>query len=335
MATIQDVARLAGVSTATVSRVLNDNYRVSDRRRQLVLDAVKQLGYRPNIVGRNLSRSENRTILVVSSFIDDDMLYGAQFAAKELGYDLILSYAPDADDRDALKYFENGLAGGILFINFSGSDQRKLELCRKYPVVQCAEYLDVPESCLVSIRDEDASYQLTEMLIKDGHKRFAFIGNESVPNHTIHYSIARERGFRRALKDNGIALDEEFVYLLKLSIGGYDGATAAAAKWLKLPKSQRPDAVVCVNDMTALGFVNAMLRSGVKVPQEIAVTGFDNRRSNRSFPMITTVAQPFREMGAESIRMLVGMMSGAKDVQRRVFLDHQIIVRGSTDPTKE
>ena len=98
MATIQDVAKLAGVSTATVSRVLNENYKVSDKRRQLVLDAVRELGYRPNIIGRNLSRSENRTILVVSSWIDDDMLHGASYAAKELGYDLILSYTTEEDE---------------------------------------------------------------------------------------------------------------------------------------------------------------------------------------------------------------------------------------------
>lgn len=336
MATIQDVARLSGVSAATVSRVLNNNYKVSAKARKAVLDAVKQLDYRPNIVGRNLSRSKNRTILVVSGVIDDSMLRGATSTAKELGYDIILSYAPinSANDRDALKYFENGLAGGILFINFFPGDKRKIDLCRSYPVVQCGDYLDIPESYSVSIDDELACYEVTEMLIKDGHERFAFIGHRSRPNHTMRYSMNREHGFKRALKDAGIPSGRQSVHLFGWNMDSYDGAGEIAKQWLELPKYKRPDAVVCVNDMTALGFVNTLLHAGVQIPREVAVTGFDNRRSNTSFPKITTVAQPFFDMGAESIRMLIGIMNGDKPENHRVFLEHSIIVRGSSDPSK-
>lgn len=336
MATIQDVARLSGMSAATVSRVLNNNYKVSAKARKAVLDAIKQLDYRPNIVGRNLSRSKNRTILVVSGVIDDSMLRGATSTAKELGYDLILSYAPlnSASDRDALKYFENGLAGGILFINFFPGDKRKIELCRSYPVVQCGDYLDIPESYSVSIDDELACYEMTEMLIKDGHERFAFVGHRSRPNHTMRYSMNREHGFKRALGDAGIPASRQFVRLFDWNTNSYDGAAKFAEQWLELPKHKRPDAVVCVNDMTALVFVNTLLRAGIQIPREVAVTGFDNRRSNTAFPQITTVAQPFFEMGAESIRMLIGIMNGEKPENKRIFLEHSIIVRGSSDPSK-
>lgn len=335
MATIQDVARVSGVSAATVSRVLNNNYKVSEKTRKLVLDAIEKLDYRPNIVGRNLGRSKNRTILVVSGVIDDDMIRGAASAAKELGYDIILSYSPLNSDNDALKYFENGLAGGIMFMNFFSGDKQKIELCRRCPVVQCADYLDIPESYAVSIDDEAACYQMTEMLIKEGHRRFAFIGHRSIPDHTMHYSMERENGFRRALKDGGIPEDRQSLHLFEWKINSYYGAIKVAQQWLELPKDERPDAVVCVNDTTALGFVNTLLRAGIRIPQEVAVTGFDNRRSVTAFPQITTVAQPFFEMGAESIRMLVGIMNGEERTPRRVLLDHRIIVRGSTDPTKD
>lgn len=337
MATIQDVARLSGVSAATVSRVLNNNYKVSAEARKAVLDAIKQLDYRPNIVGRNLSRSKNRTILVVSGVIDDSMLRGAASTTKELGYDLILSYAPlnSTSDKDALKYFENGLAGGMLFINFFTGDKRKIELCRSYPVVQCGDYLDIPESYSVSIDDELACYEMTDMLIKDGHERFAFIGHHSRANHTMRYSMNREHGFKRALVDAGIPASRQAVYQFNWNTNSYDGAAELAKRWLALPKYKRPDAVVCVNDMTALGFVNTLLRAGIQIPREVAVTGFDNRRSNTSFPQITTVAQPFFEMGAESIRMLVGIMNGEKPENKRIFLEHSIIVRGSSDPSKD
>ena len=335
MATIQDVARLAGVSTATVSRVLNDNYKVSDKRRQLVLDAVKTLGYRPNIVGRNLSRSENRTILVVSSWIDDDMIRGASFAAKEIGYDLILSYTTVEDDKDALKYFENGLAGGILFINFRGTDTRIEELCSNYPVVQCAEYVDFPEACFVSIRDDNAIEELTEMLVKQGRKRFAFIAPGSRPESTIHYAEARESGFRRALEKTGTHINEDFVVRYPTPGSSLEAAEKAAKAWLDLPESERPDAIVCASDTIALACMNTLIRGGVRVPQDVSITGFDNRRAVYANPKLTTVAQPFFEMGAESVRMLANMMSGKDVAEKRIFLDHRIVVRGSTDETLE
>lgn len=331
MATIQDVAKLAGVSTATVSRVLNDNYKVSDKRRKLVLDAVEQLGYRPNIVGRNLSRSENRTILVVSAWIDDDMIHGVAAAAKELGYDLVLSYAPDEDDKDALKYFENGLAGGIIFINFRGTDSRIEELCSKYPVVQCAEYVDFPEACLVSIHDDDAIVELIDHLAAQGRGRFAFIGPASRPNYTIHYTDAREQGFRRGLEKNGIAVDEKFVVRYPIPGNSFDTVESLAKSWLELPEDERPDAVICASDTIAVACLNALIRGGMSVPRDVAVTGFDNRRAVYSNPKLTTVSQPFFEMGAESVRMLVDMMSGKEVENRRIFLTHEIVVRGSTD----
>lgn len=335
MATIQDVARLAGVSTATVSRVLNDNYKVSDKRRQLVLDAVRQLGYRPNIVGRNLSRSENRTILVVSAWIDDDMMHGAASAAKELGYDIVLSYSPDEDDRDALKYFENGLAGGIIFINFRGTDSRIVELCNKYPVVQCAEYVDVPEACLVSIHDDEAIEELVDMLAAQGRERFAFIGPASRPNYTIHYADAREQGFRRGLEKHGIAVDEKFVVRFPIPGNSFAQVEQLAKGWLELPGCERPDAVICASDTIAVACLNTLIRGGMSVPEDVAITGFDNRRAVYSNPKLTTVSQPFFEMGAESVRMLAGMMSGTEPEKRRVFLRHEIVVRGSTDATLE
>ncbi len=335
MATIQDVAKLAGVSTATVSRVLNENYKVSDKRRQLVLDAVRELGYRPNIIGRNLSRSENRTILVVSSWIDDDMLHGASYAAKELGYDLILSYTTEEDDKDALKYFENGLAGGIMFINFRGTDSRIAKLGAEYPIVQCAEYVDFPEACLVSIRDDDAIAELTDMLADEGRRRFAFIGPGSRQNYTIHYAEAREQGLRRALQKRGIPLDERFVVRYPTPGSSFEAAERTADEWLALPAEERPDAIICASDTIALACMNRLIRGGMSIPRDAAITGFDNRRAVYANPKLTTVDQPFFEMGAECVRMLVNIMSGKEVEEKRIFLDHKIIVRGSTDPTLE
>ncbi|MDR1116711.1 MAG: LacI family transcriptional regulator [Oscillospiraceae bacterium] len=332
MATIQEVARLAGVSTATVSRVLNDSYTVSEKRKKQVLDAVRALDYRPNIIGRNLSRNENRTILVVSGAIDGAMLRGAHSAAKELGYDVILSYSEIGDRGDALKYFENGLAGGLLFINFFEPDEAVTGLCRKYPVVQCAEYVDIPEACFVSIHDREASYEITEMLIKQGRRRFSFFAPYKSKYRELHFAEERKAGFLQALSDYGIPYDPELTRYISVSL--YDEAKEQAMLLAQLPPDKRPDAVVCAQDIFGIACVNTFRNMGIPVPGEIAVTGFDNRGlSRQSTPMLTTVSQPFFEMGAESARMLIAIMNKDPDVNRRVFLKHEIIIRGSTQLT--
>ena len=331
MVTIRDVAKLAGVSSATVSRVLNNNYAVSDERREKVMRAVEELGYRPNIIGRNLSRNENRTILVVSSHIDSHMMRGAYYAATALGYDLILSFAPDGYTEDALKYYENGLAGGIILINFNESDEQIVNICKKYPVVQCAEYIDFPGSCHVSIDDTQATCQMTEMLIKRGRKRLAFMApGNSRQGITVGYAEQREKGFREALRRHNIVPNPDFI--ARLHPNSYEAGAKQMRSWLTLPPEERPDAVVCAQDLLGAACVSVITHAGIDVPRQIAVTGYDNLMySGMCIPKLTTVAQPFYEMGAESVRMLVKRMAGAENFERTVYLHHDIILRGSTE----
>lgn len=333
MATIQEVAELAGVSTATVSRVLNDNYKVSDKRKKAVLDAVHVLNYKPNIIGRNLSRSENKTILVVSSAIDNQMLRGVYTAAKEENYDIVLSYTGMSDGMDALKYFENGLAGGMIFMNNFLDDDMLMNFIRNYPIVQCAEYLDKPESYLVSIRDDLASYELTERLIKQGRKRFALLTIRNLFDHTINFALARNRGFLKALSDYGIPY---YPNLTRYLDHRYEDSVLCARQFAHLDPAERPDAVICVVDQMGTACVNTFQNLGVKVPEDIAVTGFDDSPfSTMCTPKLTTVNQPFFEMGAESTRLLIKIMNGDPPEQRRIYLPHSLIIRGSTDANLE
>ncbi len=335
MATIQDVAKLAGVSTATVSRVLNNNYKVSERRKKLVLDAVKALNYQPNIIGRNLSRSENRTILVVSGSIHNGMLRGAHQAAAELGYDVILSYSPTADESEALKYFNNGFAGGIIIMGFRASDSTLEELIKNYPVVMCAEYMDIPEANLVSIHDDKACYDLTAMLIEQGRRRFGFMAPKGRPGHTINFAKVREEGFRRALQDYDIPYYPELVFKPD-NVTDYLSRVELAQLYVDMGPEKRPDAIICAQDSFGVACINTFKNAGIRVPDDIAVTGYDNSEiSVMCSPALTTVDQPFVEMGAESARMLISIMNNEKNIQRRIFLDHKLMIRGSTDKTKQ
>ncbi len=332
MATIQEVAELAGVSTATVSRVLNNNYTVSDKRRAAVMDAVKALNYRPNIIGRNLSRSENKTILVVSTIADNSMLAGVHHAAKERGFDVILSYTGMSGVTDSLKYFENGLAGGMIFINFMADGETVTDVIKNYPVVQCAEYMDNPESYLVSVRDDVATYELTEMLIRSGRKKLFFLTLRSWRGYVSNYSIMRASGFVNALKDNGIAFSQDLIHRTK---GRYTDVVEVAKQIAALDPSLRPDGIVCATDLLGAACVNTFRNLGISVPETIAVTGFDDSQySSMCTPLLTTVRQPFFDMGAESVKMLISIMSGNKPENRRLFLPHSMVIRGSTDITK-
>lgn len=325
MVKIEDVASLAGVSVATVSRVLNNNYMVSKEKRDKVLEAVKALNYQPNALGRNLRRTETKMILVVCTAVIDEAMNGIQDVAKEMGYDVIISYSDKRDSKSSVKFLENGLVGGVIFLNMLLKNDDMYNICKQYPVVQCGEYIDIPNSYLVSINDQKAAYEVVSHLIQQGKKRIGFVacdGYDGSPN----FSKERERGYRQALADHGI----EYITELRLSGDNtFESGAIAAKHYFGL--ENRPDAVFCVLDNIAFGCLNALKNFGVSIPDDIAIAGFDNLEiSEASEPPLTTVAQPFYEIGRETMKMLVSLIKGEITLGRQLFLNHQLIIRGST-----
>jgi LacI family transcriptional regulator, repressor for deo operon, udp, cdd, tsx, nupC, and nupG len=326
MSTIEEVAALANVSIATVSRVLNNNYMVSQGKKDRVLEAVKTLNYQPNAFGRNLRRSETMMVLVVCSSVINDAMTGIQDVAKELGYDVILSYADNKrNGTNSIKFLENGLVDGVIFLNMHFKDEELINISKQYPVVQCGEYVDIPDSFLVSTNDEKAAYQMTSHLIQLGKKRIGFIAYEGFGT-TLHFSREREKGYKLALADNGITYDPE---LRMIGDNSYESGIEAAKQFLSM--KDRPDAVFCTQDNMAVGCINTFKDAGVSVPEDIAVSGFDNVEiAEICIPPLTTISQSFYEIGRETMRLLVCLIKGKITIGRQVFINHQMIIRGST-----
>lgn len=326
MPTIEDVAEMAGVSVATVSRVLNNSYKVSREKHDRVMEAVKALNYQPNAMGRNLRLSETKIVLVVCSVVIRDVINGIQDVAKSLGYDVILSYNGNkAGGMDSIKFLKNRLVDGVIFSSVNFKSQELYNISAEYPVVQCCEYVNIPNSYLVSVDDEKAAYDMVVHLISQGRKRIGFITYEG-PNNSLNFPHEREKGYRRALSDYGIPYDPKLKIVADY---GYEGGCRAAGEFMKL--SNKPDAVFSIQDMFAVGCLNTLKSNGIQIPDDIAVAGFDHWEiADMCEPKLSTVVQPFYDIGCETMRMMAAVLKGEVTTGRQIFINHQLLIRGST-----
>jgi DNA-binding LacI/PurR family transcriptional regulator len=299
---------------------------VSQEKRNRVMEAVKTLNYLPNTVGRNLRRAESKMVLVVSSIVIQEVLAGIQEFAKELGYDVILSYVGNIKGNiESIKFLQNSLVDGVIFSNVSFGTQELDDISKQYPVVQCMEYVDIPDPYIVSVDDEKAAYDVVSHLIHIGRKKIGIISLDEEDNPR-QFVVDRERGYKRALLDHGLRYDPD---LKIIGDHSYESGSDAARQFFNM--ENRPDAVFSLSDTMAVGCLNTMKSLGASIPDDIAIVGFDNNDiAKMCEPKLTTIAQPFYELGRETMRMMVSLLKGEISTGRRVLLNHQLIVRGSS-----
>jgi len=324
MANINEVAKLAGVSVATVSRVLNNNYMVSDEKKQKVLDAVKELDYQPNTYAKNLRQSENKMILVVCTIMMEEALDGIKDAVQQAGYDIIIDYIGFRDPKsNALKFLQSGLVGGVIFLNLLHFDDELARVMKEYPNVMCGEFLTKNPSTSVSIDDEKAAYEMTDYLIKQNKKNIAFVGLSG----EFKFATDRERGYKRALFDHEYSIDNKLIVKGEYS---FESGIDAARKLMD--SENKPDAIFCIQDKIAAGVIEYLKENNINVPKDIIVAGFDNHEISEMIrPKITTVAQPFYEMGKESARALISIIKDEDHTGKRIYLNHELCVKESTE----
>jgi DNA-binding LacI/PurR family transcriptional regulator len=275
MSTIRDVAKRAGVSISTVSRVMNGYSMISEEARQSVLSAVKELDYRPSARGKALQRSKNKIILVVSTGPRQDICAGIIDAARSLGYDTLITITPPNAVGSYVKYAEEGLISGIILLNIRLMSEFSELLLAKCPIVQCNEYTNVPGADLVTIDNMGATREITEHLIKTGKRRLALIIPEYAYGYPVKFSVDREYGFKQALDQNGIEVNPEWIIRTDYHPGNMSSEqfisdlNVIIERMLTLPASKRPDGIVCTQDMTAACCVNTARKLGISVPEEL------------------------------------------------------------------
>ncbi|NSW89431.1 MAG: LacI family DNA-binding transcriptional regulator [Firmicutes bacterium] len=329
MATIQDVAKMAGVSVATVSRVLNNSPLVSEKTRENVMKAIKILDYRPNLLGRNLRRTETRMVLVLLPSISNPfysrVVKGIEAVARENGYNIMLCNTDSKPERESvyLQILRNRLADGVIFMAPELGPEELSDISRNFPVVQCCEYKEGASVSQVSIDNFRGAYKAVGHLIGLGHKR---IGMITCKNNFVS-TIQRKAGYKKAIEDAGLVFDPSLI-----KYGNYSFKSGIkAAKQFLLMHGNIPTAVFAISDVMAIGAIRGFKEKGVKVPDDISVIGFDGISYAEMYnPTLTTISQPQYELGCESMKLLLMHIRREVSEPRNVILEHELIIREST-----
>lgn len=330
-ASIYDVARRAGVSIKTVSRVVNRQSNVSETTRARVMEAVKDLSYRPNVFARGLASEHSFLIGLLydnptGSYIPSVQI-GVVERCRDEGYHLIVEQLDPQDPNLEQAVFslvqESSLYGVILTPPLCDLPQVIGALQRAHiPFVRIAPEKHLPGTADVKIDDRKAAFDMTAYLIGLGHRRIGFIKGK--PDHGA--AMARFEGYRTALQQAGIPFIEE---LCVQGFFSYQSGMQACEKLLTL--KNRPTAIFAANDDMAAAVLATSQRFDLKVPQQLSVAGFDDSLVGQVvWPRLTTCRQPLREMANTAVSILVQRAQADEAVERR--LDHELIVRESTAP---
>ncbi|CAM3557988.1 catabolite control protein A [Hydrogenibacillus schlegelii] len=328
--TIYDVAREAGVSMATVSRVINGSANVKPSTRKKVLRVIEELGYRPNAVARGLASKKTTTIGVIlpdiSSVFFAELARGIEDIATMYHYNIILTNSDQNIDKE-LKLIGNLLekqVDGLLFLGSQVTEEHRRLFKSPVPVVLVATQDPKGELPSVHIDVRQAAYDAVSYLLKKGHRRIAFLSDR------LSTSLGRGRyeGYRQALAEGGVEVDETLIVEVPPH---YEAALKGMKTVLAL--QPRPTAIFAASDELAIAAVHAVQDAGLSVPDDVEVIGFDNTRIAQMVrPMLTSVVQPMYDIGAVAMRLLTKLIQNEDVPTKTVVLPHRIEFRQSTRP---
>ena len=317
MTNIQKVAELANVSVATVSRVINNSGKVTEKTRKRVEEAIAELNYVPNMLARNFRTSKSKTILVILTNISNlfymEIVHGISEYANGKGYDILLSETNGELEKqiDCLQKVKNRLADGAVFLESTIKDEVLFALEREYPVIQCCTYNDAISLPYVIADNRRGGYIAGTELVRAGRKKLAFIGT----NDKSRYNKERRTGFLEAAEKAGIMPEDIYVTNAELS---FAGGSSMAESLIE----RQIDGCFFVSDMQAIGAINRLNELGASLPGDISVIGYDNLEiCDFTVPPLTSIGQPARRMGHETASMLIKKIEGedTSDMRNIVF----------------
>ncbi len=330
MVTMKDVAERAGVSVATVSHVINKTRFVSDPLRQRVERAMEELDYQPDAVARSLRRRETHTIgLIVpdnSNPFFAEVARGIEDRGFELGYSLILCNSDSRLEKELayLDVLTSKRVDGIVFIGVTAKSQHVESLVNSgTPVVIVDRKMPSVLADAVLVDNFHGGYEATRHLLDLGHRRIGCITGPS----DLTPSADRVAGYRTALEEFGVGPDDDL--LVK---GDYYALSGERAVWRFLELDRPPTAIFACNDLMAIAAMKALADNGLRVPQDVAVVGFDDiALASYVNPPLTTVIQPKHEMGTTAMEVLHKRIKGeGVETRQEILLECQLVVREST-----
>lgn len=339
MPTIKDVAKEAGVSIATVSYVLNNKTEsISEETRELVLEAARRIGYAPNVTARNLRYSQTRLIGYAWHEVPRDTVnpvmdrftYHLAYAAEEAGYHVLtFTHPPHAPTPVYDELIRTRRLDAFILSAITPNDPRiELLLKRKFPFATFGRSNFMNEHPWV---DVDGAHGVTEALsyfVELGHRRIAMVAwddNSSASNYRID-------GYKVAMRTLGLPLRDDYIWLGDHS---EDSGRAAMARWLKLPPSERPTAVMGISDLEAIGVMNEAQERGLIIGEDISVIGFDDvPMANYLRPSLTTLHQPIPEVAKALVGMLIALLEHRRPDPFSMLMKPTLVKRASVGPPR-
>lgn len=327
MTTIKEVAQLANVSIATVSKIKNGNdLHISSATREKVKRIMKETNYVPNAVAKGLKQKRTKTLGFVLPDIRNpffpEIARGIEDAAVEREFSVTFCNTDNNSKRqaDALDFLQSKMVDGVVVTRsmFGGSGDTFAKYNFPIVVVDRKSVSDEQKVGEIVIDTQSAFYDITKLLLEEGCRKVAFISAIGQGDDK------RYIGFAKALGDAGLKVDERLVYRANYDVEtGYEGVK-------KVFSQGRPDSIVCGNDLIAVGAMGALREMGISIPEEIKVTGFDDIYFSRYLnPSLTTIKQPAYEMGVEAATMLMDYITEGKPLSMKK-LEYQLVVREST-----
>lgn len=336
--TIKDIARICGVGVSTVSRAINNHPDINPVTKKAIMETIEKYGYIPNNSARNLKRTDAKCIAILVKGLTNpffaQMIRIIEEAVEKKKYSLVLRHVEFSEDEVdvALELVKEKRLRGIVFLGgyFNHSEDRLSKI--NVPFVLATAGC-VPESMSrksyssLSVDDEKEGYRMTQYLIEQGHRKIAILSAETTD---ISVGQLRLQGYKRALEENGIAIDEDLICPMKDDIEFYSMENGYVVASELLERRKDVTAIFAISDVLAVGACRAIKDKGLKIPSDIAVCGYDGIDMGQYYnPSITTVKQPVDDIAKESIKLLFNIISKKQEHQHKVY-DAELLVREST-----
>ncbi|MFT5085093.1 MAG: LacI family transcriptional regulator [Lentisphaeria bacterium] len=328
MATIYEVSKLAGVSLATVSRVINNNTKVSEKARNKVLEAMELLQYKPNIIAQSLASNRTNSVGILVCELHGEifghMMTGIESALRDSGKHVFI--AAGHSDKDNEKQGIDFLVSrncDAMIVNAEGvSDDFLVELSKKKtPVFIMSRWVaEIGELC-ISLDNELGGYLATKHILDSGHTNFVCVaGTQSKPD-----GKDRLAGYKRALAEYDIPIAEKLIYY-----GDFTEPSGIDALKHFIAQKYAFTAVICANDEMASGVMKYAREYGFKLPDDISIIGFDNVKfSNHLYPSLTTIDYPIKEMGRMAAKFVLRDVYGETEVESKNVFEPKLVLRDS------
>jgi LacI family transcriptional regulator len=328
-ATVYDIARIAGVSASTVSRILNGSAKVAEDKRLAVEEAIRELNFRPNLMAQYLKTGQSMTLGVLTQYVDspfsNEMLRGVENALQGLEYaPLIASGHWNAEEEvERLRLLIARRVDGIIILTGHVNQQTLLEFSQQVPIVATGHNINTERVRSFSINNRLGGYMATRYLLDLGHRQIAHI--IGLPDQSD--AIERHHGYRQALVSSGIEYDPELVVQ-----GDFAEAGGLNAVKQLVASGKKFSAIFCANDQTCYGAILGLKQCGLRVPEDVSLIGFDDLPfSIYSNPPLTTVRQPIYETGITLVNTLLGLIENT-EIPPVELPELSIVVRDTTMP---